>query len=272
MNGDSCDNGWYIERMKHPYYGENLSKDAILGNWEAMSQTYDGAGYDIIRGRMIEDLSDMGVLGEGDSLLDIGCGPGMFAIPFSKRVGKVYGMDASAGMLKRLADKAAESDIRNIETLQADWESYVPDCKYDIAFASLCPPANSPESLIKMESCTRRHCVYASSINESDSIHIRIWRRLGKEYSFMGYNTYYPCRFLTDIGRTVEIRTYEQKSDKHLPYEKAFEAEIKRIEQYRGRSPEAEEAVRYVLDPLEEDGNIYYGDTMRIGMLVWKPA
>lgn len=258
--------------MKHPYFGEGLTKDAILGNWESMSQTYDGAGYDTIRGKVVSDLYEMGVLKKESSLLDIGCGPGLFAVPLAGYVRTVCGMDSSAGMLKRLSDSATEAGLSNVTTLQSDWDEYIPDGKFDVAFASLCPPTNSPESLMKMESCCGRFCVYISSINETEGIHVKVWRRLGREYSFRGYNTQYPLGFLQGIGRDVEMRVYEQKSDKHVPYDKALEMELRRVNSYRGDSAEAEEAVRHVLDGMSEDGEIYYGDTMRIGMLVWEPG
>lgn len=271
MKGQQSDE-WHAERMKHPYHGEGLTKDAIMGSWESMSQTYDGAGYDTIRGNAISDLLDMGVLTDDASLLDIGCGPGLFAIPLSRHVRTVYGMDASAGMLDRLAHFAESEGSTNVRPLHSDWEDFIPEQKYDIAFASLCPPTNNPESLLKMESCSKRHCVYMSSINEADGIHVKIWRRLGKDYSFRGYNTQFPKCFLGEIGREVEMRTYEQKSDKDVPYDKALEIEMKRMVTYRERTAEVEEAVRCVLDPMTEDGNVHYGDTMRIGMLVWKPG
>lgn len=50
----------------------------------------------------------------GDTVLDIGCGPGLFTLPIARRVGengKVIAVDLQEGMLEILKEKAAQDGI-----------------------------------------------------------------------------------------------------------------------------------------------------------------
>lgn len=56
-------------------------------------------------------------LGEGKALLDVGSGPGWFALPAAEQVGDegtVYALDVSQRMLDALQDAASELDVENI--------------------------------------------------------------------------------------------------------------------------------------------------------------
>ena len=57
---------------------------------------------------------------EGMILVDIGAGPGFFALPAAKKVGstgKVYALDVEPAMLQRVRERAEAEAITNLETL-----------------------------------------------------------------------------------------------------------------------------------------------------------
>jgi 2-polyprenyl-3-methyl-5-hydroxy-6-metoxy-1,4-benzoquinol methylase len=60
---------------------------------------------------------------EGQTLLDYGCGPGIFAIPAGRIVGKngaVYALDVRSRMLEHIQEKAASEGLTNIITMVID--------------------------------------------------------------------------------------------------------------------------------------------------------
>ncbi|MCK9614692.1 MAG: class I SAM-dependent methyltransferase [Candidatus Omnitrophica bacterium] len=59
-----------------------------------------------------------------DTIIDIGCGTGAFAINAASRCKKVIAVDVSEGMLNLLREKAKEKKINNIETICAGFLSY----------------------------------------------------------------------------------------------------------------------------------------------------
>ena len=58
-------------------------------------------------------------------IADLGCGSGVFSIPASKRVKKVFALDIQQEMLDILLDKIKKEKITNIEVLLSQ-ESFIP--------------------------------------------------------------------------------------------------------------------------------------------------
>lgn len=56
-----------------------------------------------------------------ETALDIGCGVGNLALPLARRLRKVYALDFSAEMLRRLKANARREGLRNIETRRLAW-------------------------------------------------------------------------------------------------------------------------------------------------------
>jgi len=68
-------------------------------------------------------------LGERSTLADIGCGPGWFALAAAERLepgGRVLGIDVSAEMLQRLAERAGERGLANVVPVLAEEEDEWP--------------------------------------------------------------------------------------------------------------------------------------------------
>lgn len=61
-------------------------------------------------------------LEEGQTVLDIGSGPGTLSLPIAQRVSAVTALDFSNGMLNTLNSIAEKENITNIKTVQCAWE------------------------------------------------------------------------------------------------------------------------------------------------------
>ncbi|MCX5985813.1 MAG: class I SAM-dependent methyltransferase, partial [Chloroflexi bacterium] len=88
----------------------------------------------------LASLSAAGVVG-GMTVIDLGCGPGFFAIPAAGIVGPrghVYGVDVQAGMIEHLRTEIDRRQIPNISVLLST-ESRValPDETADIVFIAV---------------------------------------------------------------------------------------------------------------------------------------
>lgn len=117
-NGGECLPGW--------------DKESALQYWQMVEETQKERIEETING--IEFNADSRVL-------DIGSGPGVIAIPLSKRVAEVTTIDPSEGMIGVLRDKIREYGISNIKCIKKRWEdiNVNPDLipPYDVVIASL---------------------------------------------------------------------------------------------------------------------------------------
>ncbi|MBI2852187.1 MAG: methyltransferase domain-containing protein [Chloroflexi bacterium] len=74
---------------------------------------------------ILRQWDDVGLVEEGQTFLDYGCGTGSFTLPAARIVGKqgkVYALDCFPRQLEIVARKSREEGLDNIETiLAADW-------------------------------------------------------------------------------------------------------------------------------------------------------
>lgn len=82
----------------------------------------------------------------GERILEPMCGSGRFLIPFMERGFDISGVDASAEMLDRLREKAADA-----RAVQADLTTYAPPEQFDYIFI----PSGSVSLFTDMELCMR---------------------------------------------------------------------------------------------------------------------
>jgi len=88
--------------------------------WESYPVYDEILSYIGYPGEMLERISSL--ISSGCCLLDIGAGTGAFALPLSKRAGKVIALDPSRSQLHRLKSKARAEGITNIQIVNASWE------------------------------------------------------------------------------------------------------------------------------------------------------
>lgn len=121
-------------------------------------------------------------LSSAKTLLDVGCGPGTFALRFAKNVEHVYAFDFSTQMLACLEDNKKAQNIKNISGFQADIEgdwSDVPVC--DVVLASRCMEvSNLAQTLAKLDAHAKQ-AVYMSFKVGPSFLSEDLLREIGRE-------------------------------------------------------------------------------------------
>ncbi len=262
---------WAEIRNKHPMYGEKLNDNQIVQIWDSAYETYTDTTYRDVKDSIIEYLVKSGVFSKDRTLLDIGSGPGFYALYIAKYLREITCMDPSQGMLDRLMKSCEEMNISNIQPLKMEWGSFDTNSGYDIAFASLCPPLNRPEEILRMEKYSREYCVYISTSDIAPGMQIEIWNELGKDYSYAGSDIRFPYEFLKELGREPILKTFEQNIDGSTPYEQAVSSMIRTISKYIKIDDDVEKTVRKIISGHTINGMVINKSVTRMGLLVWKP-
>ncbi|EAK6286943.1 class I SAM-dependent methyltransferase [Campylobacter lari] len=78
---------------------------------------------------------------QGKSVVDIGCGSGVWTLHLAQKAKDVLGVDSSSAMLEILQDDAKTHAISNVKTINLDFENFYKNNKekFDIAFLSMSP-------------------------------------------------------------------------------------------------------------------------------------
>ena len=189
--------------------------------------------------KIVEFLSHNNLLVNNNSVLDIGCGPGRFAVEFAKQSTDVIGLDISDKMLDHAVKNAKAENLTNVSFKNLNWneidlDEYGWRKKFDLVTAINSPGIHDQITLTKMINASKGYCFLSHFVDRSDSVQdiIRTDILQLKEVKF--YNNtvysilnilwltgYYPSIIYADTDRE-HIRTVE---DAYVYYGTLFETE-----------------------------------------------
>ncbi len=157
------------------------------------------------------------MLGHKDALkrdsrvLDIGAGPGNYAVPLARRVRQVVALDPAAEMLEVLKRRAAEAELDNIVTAQQAWEEVDLDQAgwrgaFDTVLALNTPAFNGVANLKKMLAACRGVFMAGDHLRRDDPGWRELWQELGLGEmpdwcpgSFYAYHWLYASGYYPDL-------------------------------------------------------------------------
>jgi len=120
-----------------------------------------------------------GVIRTGDSVLDIGCGPGALALTFAENGILTTALDSSPAMLSQMMAEATGHGLTGIVPVHSDWCDYRPAILFDLVIAAFFPPSMTPSGIKRMESLSTGFCaVIVGTGNEPFPIRKRLWKQL----------------------------------------------------------------------------------------------
>ena len=156
--------------------------------WDGRAQNWiddlgpDGLGKPEMAARVnhtAQYLRSRGLLGQESSVIDVGCGPGLFVIEFAKTALHAVGLDHSRNFIENAEDRANINEIFNTTFVEADFLTLDIDKSgfagaFDLVFASITPAATGEDSLEKLMKMSRRFCNIVSFVNVTDTLAERI--------------------------------------------------------------------------------------------------
>lgn len=158
-----------------------MSKQAT---WDAKASTYNRytSKKDTFEQRVLASVRDAGISFENKSLLDIGCGTGVYTLHLAKEAKHVDALDFSKEMLEVLDDDAASLQLTNIKTIHDSWEGFTCKETYEIAFCSMSPALNEAKDFEKMHACAKQKVFLGWAGKRESSLHDGIFQAFGETY------------------------------------------------------------------------------------------
>lgn len=261
---------------------KNTDKSASQAFWDSRAEefnqrVYTGEGEERLN-KIIELLTSKGMLtGEGN-ILDIGCGPGKYAVEFAKRAKSVTGVDISQRMIACAKENAAIKGLSNTEFKAADWEEldidYLGwDKKFDLVVAAMCPAINNKAALEKMVNTSRGYCFLSNFVERTDEVkdHLSkyiVWQNAkGGGY---GKGIYCSFNILWLMGFHPEI-TYINTAWEHvMSIDKAADFYCSHFEMTQKVSSEQKSFIRNYLEQIAENGLVKETVKAKIAWMTWK--
>ena len=177
--------------------------------------------------KIVEFLSHNNLLTKNSSVLDLGCGPGRFAVEFAKKATDVTGLDISEKMLDYAVKNAEAENLTNVSFKNMNWddvdlEEYDWGKKFDLVTAINSPGIHDQRTLDKMIAASKGYCFLSNFVDRTDSVQdiIRVEilkleeKRFYKNVIYSIFNIlwllgYYPSIAYVDTNRE-HVRTVEE--------------------------------------------------------------
>ncbi|KUO50231.1 MAG: hypothetical protein APF76_10995 [Desulfitibacter sp. BRH_c19] len=219
------------------------------------------------------DLEDI----RGMKILDIGAGPGNFAIPFAEMGANVWALDPAEKMIDILEKEMTKDKITNIQTLTEKWEDINLQAMgwkkyFDFVFASMSPGINNRETIQKMIEASKGYCYLSSFAGAREyPLQEKIAKEiLGENYKTYSPNIIYPFNLLYAMGYLPNISFEESNSQREVDLGDIFVEIISHIGMYTEIDTKTENRVKQFLLDKANDGKIIKKTQSRIGMMLWQ--
>ena len=250
-------------------------QDKFSAFWEHMALSYPLPFEEktlIDTCRVISLVKSRGVeIGEA-SILDIGCGTGIYALPLAREAAMVTGLDESETMISRMKKVMASEGIRNVTPIAASWKDIDIydrgfEKAFDIAWVSMSQAMQTAQDFERMEKCARRWCVYIGwGRKRKNALMEEIFGLHGTRYGPPpGAAAAYDI--LTHSGKSPSLDYFEASWEWTGRVEDALEYAACFIEM-QGRKANRD-LIQEALNRHERDGMICHITDVEEGLLVW---
>ena len=215
---------------------------------------------------------------KGDStFLDVGSGPGRFALGVAPRAAKVIAVDPSKRMLEILRRRARDAGLANIKTVTGLWQDvHLPARSADVVLSShvITLVADVVPFIDKLQATARRHVFLYVGGHAADGVLDPFWRHFHGRPRRPGASWVDALSVVREMGIEPDVKVVELRArSRHDSLADAVEA-------YRDQLvlPETEEAtseLTRLLDPWlqrRSDGLYAPFRTQPAAILSWRVA
>lgn len=217
-------------------------------------------------------LRGRGLLSGEQTVVDIGCGPGLFALEFARTARRAVGIDYSARFVEHAKKLAVERDVTNAEFLQRDFFALDIEKEgfaraFDLVFSCLTPAATGNGSLEKLMGMSRGYCCNTTIVHAEDSLAEQVMRDVyGEELKsrWNGRSFFTLANLLWLRGYYPETFYYDDVRDEVVVPDRRW---AKKIAAYCGKREE--EDVCRIERYLEKKGEMPRHSASRYGSILW---
>ena len=124
-----------------------------------------------------------------ETVLDIGCGPGTFAVPLAQQGSTVYALDYSNGMLDCLAQFKQKFGLHHLTTFHKSWADNWDDVpQADVVLASRSTLVDDLDDMIEKLCAKAKKRVFLTSVTQRHFLDEGVFEAIGRED--IGFPTY----------------------------------------------------------------------------------
>jgi len=227
--------------------------------------------------KVINILEENGMLTTEVDVLDVGCGPGTYALPFTDRCKSVTALDGAQEMCRILEEKVAEKGLPNVTVLQHMWEDVDLEKddllnRFDLVFASMTPAVCDYETFMKLNLASRKFCCLISwaggSFNEARR---DLWELLFDEKDDgRGYHTLFQFNLLLSMGYYPSISYFDSHWVNEEKVDEAIEGLCRSFWLYTDITPKIKDTIAEYVKEKSNNGVFRQETRSRLSLMTWR--
>lgn len=251
------DSGYGDEELKERWRKKSSSYPRYSDNSQSIESYIFGA------------MKDAGIDFRDKTLLDIGCGTGIYTIRAAKEAKSVTGVDISEEMLRILAEDAKASGCGNIGIVQSSWDDFDSKCrKWDIVMSTMTPAVRTPKDYEKAASCAAESVIYLGwGGNREPEMLMDIIRRHNGKAEFFN-NSSVMRQWLTSQNIKFFSKTFDEVREKSMTREQALEYAPDTLLSFGIKADTAE--IYEAIDKFSDNvGKVVFDISSRFELIIW---
>ncbi len=261
------------------YNESNMDFMACENFWDSRAAFFDkGSKKNIEAVKLVEKFKEKQIITSEKSVLDIGAGTGVYAIPMSKISKSVTTIDIAQNMLDIVEEKAKKENLTNVEIKKVNWvdidlEKYKWEKKFDLVFASMSPAIHDYQTLVKMIDASKGYCYLSAWVKRDFKIEDALFNLVNKSQGKKGVNEdkiYFAFNVLWNLGYHPEVQFQERTRKTTYSIEEAYESYTKKL-MIKNKLEESDkkEILKY-LEKNSVNGEVVEELNSVVGSLLWK--
>lgn len=246
------------------------SKKASI--WDKKAKKYNrfSNDKDSFQSQILEKIAQRGISFKDKTVLDIGCGTGVYTLHIAKDALHVEALDFSQEMLDILKiDAQNEGLVEKFTFTCSTWGDFKTDKRFDIIFSSMSPALQNSDDFAKMNTKAKEYCVYLGWGGKRKSTLLDpIFQAHGQKLKVPSGSE--VIRKWLDKQSIKYISEYIEESRLHVkPYDEALESVLWHFEINDVVPNKA--LVQSVLQPMQdENGNVSFQTDIGVELISWK--
>ncbi|MBU7005847.1 class I SAM-dependent methyltransferase [Phosphitispora fastidiosa] len=226
---------------------------------------------------VFEFLGSSGVRVTGAKILDVGCGPGNYAVPLAMEAEHVWALEPASRMLEILRKRVSDQGIGNITCINRPWEDIDIERegwngKFDLVFASMTPGVNDQETLDKVVRASKGYCYVSKFAGpRRNNLQEKLWQQVfGGIRADTSMDIIYPLNIVYAMGYFPALRFFHT----HWVNEESVEDTAQKLKDWISGYTEITSAIlreiKAVVDSEAVGGVVREEVEATVGMMVWK--
>jgi SAM-dependent methyltransferase len=230
-----------------------------------------------LRRETISTLRAQGVLKKEFRVLDIGAGPGAWALPMAGHSLHVTALEPADAMADILASRISEAGVDNIAVERRTWQSA--DLgelgwyrAFDLVFASMTPGIDGPAALKKMMAASRGYC-YLSAVSGPgwQSQYAGLWEIFFNEpMGEMSNDIIHPFNLVYAMGFRPSLTFSVWEGQRYQARDEAVRQFVQFFESHMEMTQTAEAIIGEYVDSLCQDGQYLNPRDIYRGTMIWQ--